>query len=126
MPRVTGIGGVFFKSKDPQALYEWYKKHLGIDFHPQGGGMFRWADDIDAEASTAWAIFKADTKYFGDGPQTFMLNLRVENLDSLLEALAKEGVWIDPKRDKADYGSFAWIRDLDGNRVELWEPVRKA
>lgn len=122
MRRVTGIGGVFFKSKDPQALYAWYKQHLGIDFHPQGGGMFRWADDGDPEGITTWAIFKADTKYFGDGPQTFMLNLRVENMDTLLEELQKEGVWIDPKRDDHEYGKFAWIRDLDGNRIELWEP----
>jgi catechol 2,3-dioxygenase-like lactoylglutathione lyase family enzyme len=125
MHRVTGIGGVFFKSKDPQALYAWYRKHLGIEFHPQGGGMFRWADDGDPDALTTWAIFKADTKYFGDSPQAFMLNFRVENLDGLLEELRKEDVWIDPKREDADYGRFAWIRDLDGNRVELWEPQRK-
>ena len=126
MHRVTGVGGVFFKSKDPQALYAWYKQHLGLDCNPQWGGMFRWADDGDPEATTAWAIFKADTKHFGDGPQSFMLNLRVENLDELLEELGKSGVWIDPKRDNHEYGKFAWIRDLDGNRIELWEPKRTA
>ena len=125
MRRVTGIGGVFFKSKDPKALYAWYERHLGIKSDPAWGAIFQWNEDGDPEGCTAWAIFPNDTKKFADG-QSLMLNFRVENLDALLEELKKEDVWIDPKReDAADYGRFAWIRDPEGNRIELWEPPRK-
>lgn len=123
MKRATGIGGVFFKSKDPQALYAWYEKHLGIKLEPHGqGAVFPFSDD--PEGMTAWSIFPADTKYFGPGPQPFMLNFRVADLDALLAALQAEGVTIDPKREDADYGRFAWIVDPDGNRVELWGPPK--
>ena len=126
MRRVTGIGGVFFKAKDPKALYAWYEKHLGIQADPSWGAVFQWSEDGDPEGCTAWAIFPNDAKKFGDGSQTLMLNFRVENLNALLEELKKEDVWIDPKREGSDdYGRFAWIRDPEGNRIELWEPVRK-
>ena len=126
MRRVTGIGGVFFKAKDPKALYAWYEKHLGIQSDPSWGAVFQWSEDGDPEGCTAWAIFPADAKKFGDGPQTLMLNFRVENLDALLDELKKEDVWIDPKREGSDdFGRFAWIRDPEGNRIELWEPARK-
>ena len=125
MRRVTGLGGVFFKAKDPEALYQWYEKHLGIQRDAHGGGaVFSWKDDADAEGVTAWAIFKQDTKYFEPSAQPFMLNYRVENLDALLESLKAEGVWIDPKREDYAYGKFAWIMDPEGNRIELWEPLR--
>lgn len=127
MRRVTGIGGVFFKAQDPKALYAWYEKHLGIKLEPHGGGAsFRWSDDGDPDGVTIWAIFPRDTAYFGAGPQTLMLNFRVENLDALLAELRKENVWVDPKREDYDYGRFAWIKDAEGNRVELWEPPRKS
>jgi predicted enzyme related to lactoylglutathione lyase len=123
MGRVTGIGGVFFKAKDPKALYAWYERHLGIKSDPAWGAVFQWSDDGDSEACTAWAIFSNDTKKF-EAPQALMLNFRVADLDGLLEDLKKEGVWIDPKRDDGDFGRFAWIRDPEGNRIELWEPAR--
>ena len=120
MRRVTGIGGVFLKAKDPQAMYAWYERHLGIRPDADGSGVsFQWKDDHDGAGMTIWSIFKAESKYF-DGP--LMINFRVDNLDALLEVLQAEGVHIDPKRDAADYGKFAWIFDPEGNKIELWEP----
>ena len=124
MHRVICVGGIFFKAKDPERLYQWYEKHLGIKFEAYGG-MFRWQDDGDPEGFTAWSIFKRDTQYFNPSQKPFMLNYRVEDLDGLLEALRAEGVWIDPKREDYDYGRFAWIMDPEGNRIELWEPPKK-
>jgi catechol 2,3-dioxygenase-like lactoylglutathione lyase family enzyme len=130
MKRVTGIGGIFFKSENHQQLYDWYEKHLGIqrDSHGQGASFpwreLRGADGSEPgpEGSTAWSIFPATTKYFGASKAGFMVNYRVDNLDALLEDLKKSGVEIDPHREEADYGRFAWITDPDGNRIELWEP----
>ena len=129
MKRVTGIGGIFFKSDNPGKLYEWYEKHLGIqrDAHGQGSS-FRWrdADDPDQKNLTAWSIFPSNTKYFGTGRASHMINYLVEDLDGLLKALKEEGVEIDPHREEADYGRFAWITDPEGNRIELWEPPKKS
>lgn len=126
MKRVTGIGGVFFKAKDPKALYAWYERHLGIRLESHGeGSIFKWSDDGDPEGMTVWSIFPADTKYFGAGPQPFMINFRVADLDALLATLKQEGVTIDPHREDYDYGRFAWIVDPEGNRVELWAPPTK-
>ena len=125
MKRVTGIGGVFFKSKDPESLYQWYEKHLGIK-REHGVVVFRWQEDGDPEGCTAWAIFKPDAKNFEPSKSPFMLNFRVDNMDALLAALQAEGVSIDPKRDNSEYGKFAWIMDPEGNRIELWEPPRGA
>jgi predicted enzyme related to lactoylglutathione lyase len=124
MERVTGIGGVFFKSDNPTKLYDWYEKHLGIKADPQFGKMFEWQQNDGKPGGTAWAIFPKDTKYFDPSRAPFMLNYRVENLDALLDALRAEGVWIDPKREDYDYGRFAWIMDPEGNRIELWEPSK--
>ena len=138
MRRVTGLGGVFFKANNPDLLYEWYEKHLGIK-RENFGVVFRWQDDGDPEGCTAWSIFPQASDYFNsedaplkqdpglNGPPqpAFMINYRVDNLDALLEALRSEGVWIDPKREDYDYGRFAWISDPEGNRIELWEPPRK-
>ena len=132
MKRVTGIGGVFFKSENPQRLYEWYEKYLGIqrDSHGQGAS-FHWRElqasdgtQPGPEGETVWSIFPQTTKHFGAGKAGFMLNYRVDNLDALLEDLAKSGIEIDPHREEADYGRFAWITDPDGNRIELWEPPK--
>ena len=132
MKRVTGIGGIFFKSKNPQQLYDWYEKQLGIQREPHGqGASFPWRELKGADTSepgpeglTTWCIFPETTKYFGASKAGFMINYRVDNLDALLEDLKKSGVEIDPHREDYDYGRFAWITDPDGNRVELWEPPK--
>lgn len=123
MKRVTGVGGIFFKAKDPKALYEWYRKHLGIESAPDGtGAMWREGENPGEPAVTVWAIFPQDTKYLGSGSANFMINFRVDDLDGLLKTLREEGVQVDDKVDHHDYGNFGWITDLEGNRVELWEP----
>jgi predicted enzyme related to lactoylglutathione lyase len=128
MARITGIGGIFLRSQDPKALAAWYAKHLGIQLNDWGGANFLWSDEVPATTgSTAWSVFPADTKYFGTGtaagPQAVMVNYRVDDLDALLTQLAAAGVPIDPKREDASYGKFAWITDPDGNRLELWQPL---
>jgi predicted enzyme related to lactoylglutathione lyase len=124
MAKVTGIGGVFLRSKDPKATAKWYAENLGITLSDFNGTAFQWSDEGPAGSGmTAWSAFPQDTSYFGDGPQQFMINYRVDDLDALLATLTAAGVWIDPKRDEASYGKFAWIKDCDGNRVELWQPL---
>lgn len=123
MARVTGIGGVFLRVKDPKATTEWYVRNLGI-VPTEYGVTFLWTDEVPEKTGmTTWATFPSDTKYFGESGQSFMINYRVDDLDGLLQKLAANGVWIDPKRDDYDYGRFAWINDCDGNRVELWQPL---
>jgi len=125
MKRVTGLGGVFFKAKDPNSMYEWYEKHLGIKREADGSdAMFHWRDfsDPDKAGLTVWSIFPENTKYFNPSTAPFMLNYRVDDLKGLLEALKAEGVTVDPKVEEYDYGKFAWIMDPEGNRIELWEP----
>ena len=127
MKRVTGIGGIFFKARDPEKMYQWYEKHLGLKREPHGqGAELRWreADAPEREGTTVWSIFKQDSKYFEPSQAPFMINYRVDNLDALLEDLRAQGVQIDPKREDADYGRFAWIIDPEGNRIELWEPPK--
>jgi predicted enzyme related to lactoylglutathione lyase len=126
--RVTGIGGVFFKAQDQEKLYQWYEKHLGIRREPGGqGASFYWRETEDPQrpGMTVWALFETDSKYFASSRSSFMINYRVDDLDALLEALREEGVEIDPKREDYDYGRFAWIMDPEGNRIELWEPLRE-
>jgi len=128
MARVTGIGGVFFKSRDPKALTAWYAEHLGVQLNEWGGAAFDWSDEVPpTTGTTAWSIFPESTKHFGpgnaSGPQTAMINYRVDDLDGLLAKLSAAGVTIDPKRDEAGFGKFAWITDPEGNRVELWQPL---
>ena len=124
MRRVTGLGGVFFKAANPERLYNWYENHLGLK-RSEGGVDFHWRQtDGDGTGKTVWAIFEKDSTYFDPTNAPFMLNYRVENLDALLEQLRIEGVWIDAKRENAEYGRFAWIRDPEGNRIELWEPPK--
>jgi lactoylglutathione lyase len=125
MKRVTGIGGVFFKCKDPGAMYQWYEQHLGIK-REHGVVMFEWRDAEDPEKTgmTVWSLFPQDTTKFNPSAAPFMLNYRVENLEALLEALRAEGVQVDPKMETDEYGKFAWITDPEGNRIELWEPAQ--
>jgi predicted enzyme related to lactoylglutathione lyase len=127
MARVTGIGGIFFRAQDPDALKTWYDSRLGIISEPDDGAMFHWRQDEDPEKPglTVWSIFHVETDYFGPGDQTFMINYRVDDLDALLESLRAAGVEVAGGIDEYPYGRFAWIVDPEGNRVELWEPAEK-
>jgi catechol 2,3-dioxygenase-like lactoylglutathione lyase family enzyme len=121
--RILGVGGVFFKSSDRNPMREWYSKHLGLA--DKGGGvMLPWRehDDPQKEHVTVWTIFSASTDYF-PAAQPFMINYIVDDLDALLDRLKQEGVKIDAKRMNESYGRFAWIYDLDGNKIELWQPL---
>lgn len=126
MKKVTGIGGVFFKCKDPEKMKEWYRKHLGIE-SDQYGATFKW-DEGEGESTgqTAWSTFSEDTKYFSPSSQPFMINYRVHDLLSLLEELKKDGVEVVGGPDEFEYGKFAWIMDPEGNKIELWEPIDEA
>ncbi len=124
MKKVTGIGGIFFKSKDPGKLNEWYKTHLGINTN-QYGATFEWREDSDpaTKGATQWSPFKDSTKYFEPSTKDFMINYRVENLEALVEELKKENVTIVDKIETYDYGKFVHILDPEGNKIQLWEPA---
>lgn len=123
--RVTGIGGVFFKTKDPKAVKDWYRDHLGFNTD-QWGSTFWWKNDEGEKCSTQWSPFKEDTDYFEPSKKEFMMNFRVENLDELLKTLKEEGVQVMDKTESLEEGKFGWIVDLEGNKIELWEPNDKA
>jgi predicted enzyme related to lactoylglutathione lyase len=123
--RVTGIGGLFFKSKDPQASKEWYKKHLGFQTDDYGC-TFWWKDKDGRDCSTQWSPFKEDTSYFEPSSKDFMFNYRVEDLEALLLVLKEEGVTIVGDMATYKYGKFAWVLDNEGNKIELWEAVDQA
>jgi predicted enzyme related to lactoylglutathione lyase len=124
MKRVTGIGGIFFCAKDPVALCAWYKRHLGIDVQEWGGTAFTWTDEAGNPASgtTVWSIGAADSNKFAPSTAAFMVNYRVEDLASLLQALRDEGCHVLEKTDDSEYGMFGWVIDPEGNKVELWQP----
>jgi predicted enzyme related to lactoylglutathione lyase len=118
MERVTGIGGLFFRSEDPKALARWYADHLGIDDATEGGSIW-WQE----RGATVFAPFARDTEYFGRRESQWMANFRVRDLDAMLEQLRAAGVQIDDDRqDEEGVGRFAWLNDPEGNRIELWEP----
>lgn len=121
MTRVTGIGGIVFKARDPKALQAWYRDRLGIDVQPWGGAAFRWtdADGAPVAGTTAWSIFPADAD---TGGAPFMVNYRVADLQALLAALREAGCDVLDKVDESEYGKFGWVVDPEGNKVELWEP----
>ncbi len=121
MKRVTGLGGIFFKARDPAALNAWYREHLGLDVSEWGGTVFKWADDSPT-GTTLWTPFKADTGYFAPSEAPFMVNFRVADLHGLLAALRAEGCEVLEKVDESEYGKFGWVMDPEGNKVELWEP----
>jgi len=123
MPKkVTGIGGIFFKSSDPAAIRSWYATHLGLSAD-QYGSTFEWRheDEPDKKGTTVWSAFSKDTKYFEPSTKDFMINFRVENLEWLLAELKKEGVQQLGEMQVYDYGKFAHIIDPEGNKIELWE-----
>jgi predicted enzyme related to lactoylglutathione lyase len=124
MKRVTGIGGVFFKSADPESLTEWYRVHLGFPVEAWGGVAFRWStpDNPSGTGTTAWSPFKADTDYFAPSTSSLMINYRVDDLHALLAALRTEGCNVVDKVDESEYGKFGWVIDPEGNKVELWQP----
>lgn len=120
--RVTGIGGLFFKTSDPKESKDWYKKHLGFDTD-DWGCTFWWKDKDGNKCSTQWSPFKEDTDHFKPSKKDYMFNYRVENLVELLKVLKSEGVNVVGEMEEYDYGKFGWILDNDGNKIELWEPI---
>jgi predicted enzyme related to lactoylglutathione lyase len=117
--QVSGIGGVFFRSRDPKALAAWYAKHLGIDIDPSYGGAS--LAGVDG-TFTVWSTFPADTDYFGESGQAFMVNYRVRDLDAMLIQLRSANVRVDDEVEDSESGRFGWAYDLEGNRFELWQP----
>lgn len=122
MQRVTGIGGIFFKSKDPKALGAWYRDHLGLDVTEWGGVIFNWGGPGSEPGMTIWSAFKADTTHFEPGTGNFMINFRVADLHALVAALKAEGCNVLDRTEESEQGKFGWVIDPDGNKVELWEP----
>lgn len=124
MKKVTGIGGVFFKCKDPKAVNEWYKKHLGLETN-EYGCTFAWRESEGSAKTgqTQWSPFNASTQYFAPSTKDFMINYRVENIEALVEELKKEGVAVLDEIAVYDYGKFVHLLDLEGNKIELWEPA---
>ncbi|MDT0687922.1 VOC family protein [Autumnicola psychrophila] len=123
--RVTGIGGIFFKAKDPAAVKNWYSTHLGLDTD-QWGSTFWWKDAEGNDCSTQWSPMNEDTEYYKPSSKQFMINYRVEDLEELLKTLKAEGVQVIGDIESYDYGKFGWIMDPEGNKIELWEPKDKA
>ncbi len=126
MAKIIGIGGIFFKSSDPDALKKWYFKHLGIPATPDGNGLFRWqeSDEPHAEQLTVWAAFDRGTTYFDPSKAAFMINYIVDDLDGMLAELRASGAQVEDKTESAEYGRFGWAIDPEGNRFELWEPPK--
>jgi len=127
MKKVTGIGGIFFKCKDAAAIKEWYKQHLGFNTD-QYGTTFECGSNnaSDQKVLTQWSPFSETTKYFEPSVKEFMINYRVENLVLLVEQLKKDGVTVLDEIETFDYGKFVHIMDIEGNKIELWEPIDAA
>jgi predicted enzyme related to lactoylglutathione lyase len=126
IPRVTGIGGIFFKARNPEALRAWYREHLGLALTEWGGVVFEpmAASPAGRQATTVWSIFPADTSYFEPSTSPFMINYRVEDLEQVLASLRAEGCEVDERVESSEFGRFGWVSDPEGNRIELWEPPR--
>ncbi len=124
MAKITGIGGVFFKTKsNPESIAQWYQKHLGLQLEPWGGAILRWTDDLAADNGlTVWHVAASDSKWFSPSESNFMINYRVDELDALIAQLAAEGINPVQGPESHENGKFAWILDPDGNKLELWEP----
>lgn len=123
MKKVTGIGGIFFKCKDPVKIREWYSTHLGLQTN-EYGSVFEWYQGADntKKGFSQWSPFKETTKYFEPSSKEFMINYRVENMEALVEELKKNGVTVLDSIETYDYGKFVHILDPEGNKIELWEP----
>ncbi len=126
LKRVTGIGGIFFKCKDPKKLREWYQQHLGLEVNAYGS-VFEWYQGADStqKGFTQWSPFNEKTKYFEPSTKEFMINYRVADLQALVIELKKEGVTLTDTIESFDYGKFVHIMDLEGNKIELWQPNDK-
>ncbi|HMM83892.1 MAG: VOC family protein [Gammaproteobacteria bacterium] len=124
MRRVTGIGGIFFQARDPAALRDWYRRHLGIDVQDWGGTAFGWtdADGRPCGGTTVWSIGPADGEAFAPSRAPFMINYRVEDVRALVGALRAEGCQVLDRIEASDFGTFAWVLDPEGHKVELWQP----
>lgn len=124
MARVTGIGGIFFKSTgDRAALAAWYQKHLGLHLEDFGGAVLRWAEDRgDDGGLTVWHVADRDSQWFSPSAAPFMVNYRVDDLSGMLTQLRAGGVEVVGGPESHENGRFAWVLDPDGNKVELWEP----
>jgi len=118
MKRVVGIGGIFIKARDPEALRTWYKQHLGIDVQDWGGTAFPWNRP---GGMTVWSILPDASEYFAPSHAPFMVNYVVEDLHAVLDALRAEGCDVDAKVETSEFGSFGWVMDPEGNRIELWQ-----
>ena len=127
MARVTGIGGVFFKSTaNHTRLAAWYRDNLGLPLEAWGGAILKWPDDkAEDRGLTVWHVAERETKWFDPSPASFMINYRVDNLGEMLAQLQKNGVAIVKGPEQHENGKFAWIMDPEGNRIELWEPPKK-
>ena len=128
MARVTGIGGVFFKStNDHKKLAEWYRHNLGLQFEPWGGAILKWPDDKASDGGlTVWHVADKNSQWFSPSPSSFMINYRVDNMEEMLAQLRQNDVEIVKGPDVDDNGKFAWVVGPDGNKVELWEPMAPA
>jgi len=124
--RVTGIGGIFLRSKEPKRLARWYREHLGLEVENQVV-TFEWLSPKPGHdrGATLWAALPSNDRDWGRGHPTAMVNYRVQDLAALLELLKAEGVAVEAKTEESEYGRFGWVTDPDGNRVELWEPPRR-
>ena len=119
MAKATGIGGVFFRSPDPQATADWYRDHLGLELEADHHvSVVRW----NGGETTVWSPFDADTEYFGGSGQEFMVNFRVDDLDELMLQLTAAGVVVAEETEQSEFGYFGWCVDCDGRRIELWQP----
>jgi predicted enzyme related to lactoylglutathione lyase len=125
MAKVTGIGGVFFKStNDHKKLAEWYSQNLGIQLEPWGGAILKWTDDKSEDHGlTVWNVAEKNTEWFSPSPSGFMINYRIDNMSEMVADLKRNGVEIWKGPESHENGKFAWILDPDGNKVELWEPM---
>ena len=121
--KVTGIGGIFFKCKDPKKMREWYKTNLGLNTNAYGA-VFEWRQGADTtrKGFSQWSPFGEKTKYFEPSTRDFMINYRVDNMEALVDQLRKDGVIIADTIERVEYGKFVHIMDIEGNKIELWEP----